>query len=389
MAKQQTSQIYSGSAVIWIVLAAFVGFVVWSTFFELDQFVRAQSKVFSKTRVQLIQSVDGGVLEDLYVKEGDFVEKGQILAKINSKRFEASSNEIRARVDALSAKISRLTAEIAGKNPSFDQELIDNAPQIVEIEKTLFISRKSTFENDVAALRDTLSLAKREKSIVDQLRLSGDVDQMEILKAEKAVIDAQAKLRNRINEYKEKATSELVEARDELAQSTQVLSQRTDLVESSDVVAQIPGYVKNISVTTIGAVLKAGEQLLEIIPKDDELLLEAKVTPKDIADLSLSQGATLRLDPFDSSIYGTIDATVKFISGDTVKEDGSRPGQEQTFYIVHLSLPQNPVTTSIGKKVDLIPGMTGQVDIKTGNRSVLTYLLKPVVKTLDQSFGEK
>ena len=387
MANQR--EIYSGTGVVWIILAAFLGFMTWSYYFELDQFVRAQSKVFSQSRVQVIQSVDGGVLDALYVKEGDFVEKGMILAKINSKRFEASSNEIQARVFALRAKIARLSAEIANEVPTFEPELIQGAGEIVKIEKVLYESRKASLRNDVSALRDNLRLAKREKGIVDALKSTGDVDQMEVLTAEKAVIDAEAKLRSRINEYREKASAELAEARDELSQSSEVLSQRTDMVESSDVIAQIPGYVKNINITTIGAVLKAGEALMEVIPKDDQLLLEAKVAPKDIADLSLNQTATLRLDPFDSSIYGTIDATVKFISGDTVVEDGSRPGQEQTFYIVHLDVPATRAITSIGKEVELIPGMTGQVDIKTGNRSVLTYLLKPVVKTLDQSFGEK
>ena len=387
MANQK--EIYSGTGVVWIVFAAFLGFMTWSYYFELDQFVRAQSKVFSQSRVQVIQSVDGGVLDALYVSEGDFVEKGMIIAKLNSKRFEASSNEIQARVFALRAKIARLSAEIVDEKPIFEAQLLENAAEIVKIEKVLYESRKASLRNDVSALRDNLRLAKREKSIVDALKSTGDVDQMEVLTAEKAVIDAEAKLRSRINEYREKASSELAEASDELSQSSEVLSQRFDMVESSDVVAQIPGYVKNINISTVGAVLKAGEALLEIIPKDDKLLLEAKVAPKDIADLSLNQSATLRLDPFDSSVYGTIEATVKFISGDTVVEDGSRPGQEQTFYIVHLELPATPVTTSIGKEVELIPGMTGQVDIKTGNRSVLTYLLKPVTKTLNQSFGEK
>lgn len=387
MANQK--EIYSGTGVVWIVFAAFLGFMTWSYYFELDQFVRAQSKVFSQSRVQVIQSVDGGVLDALYVSEGDFVEKGMIIAKLNSKRFEASSNEIQARVFALRAKIARLSAEIVDEKPIFEAQLLENAAEIVKIEKVLYESRKASLRNDVSALRDNLRLAKREKSIVDALKSTGDVDQMEVLTAEKAVIDAEAKLRSRINEYREEASSELAEASDELSQSSEVLSQRFDMVESSDVVAQIPGYVKNINISTVGAVLKAGEALLEIIPKDDKLLLEAKVAPKDIADLSLNQSATLRLDPFDSSVYGTIEATVKFISGDTVVEDGSRPGQEQTFYIVHLELPATPVTTSIGKEVELIPGMTGQVDIKTGNRSVLTYLLKPVIKTLNQSFGEK
>jgi membrane fusion protein, adhesin transport system len=388
MSKNQ-SEIFDGTPVIWIVLTAFVTFIIWSYTFDLDQFVRAQSKVFSKSRVQIIQSVDGGILDALYVKEGDLVEKGQILAKINAKRFEASSNEIRARVNGLRAKIARLTAEIEGDDPVFDTELEKQSPLTVAIEKTLFKSRKSSLTNDVSALRDTLRLAKKEKEIVDKLSLTGDVDQMEVLSAEKAVIDAEAKLRSRINEYLEKASSELADARDELAQSSQVLNQRADLVENSDVVALIPGYVKNINITTLGAVLKAGEELMEIIPSDDQLLIEAKVAPKDIADLSIGQEATVRMDPFDSSIFGTFSGTVSFISGDTIVEDGSRPGQEQTFYIVHISLPVNPVTTSIGKSIELIPGMTGQVDIKTGNRSVLTYLVKPIVKTLDKSFGEK
>ena len=389
MAKSKNTELYSGTSVTWIVFTAFIAFVIWSYSFELDQFVRAQAKIFSKSRVQVIQSVDGGVLDGLYVKEGDFVKRGQILAKINAKRFKASSNEIQARVNALQAKIARLSAEIVNKDPQFDKSLEQASPDIVKIERTLFNSRKASLKNDVSALSDNLRLAKREKSIVDKLRETGDVDQMEVLNAEKAVIDAEAKLRSRVNEYREKSTSELAEARDELAQSLQILSQRTDLVENSDVVAQIPGYVKNINVTTIGAVLKAGEELLQIIPKDDMLLLEAKVAPKDIADLSLDQVATLRLDPFDSSIYGSVDGKVSFISGDTVTEEGARPGGEQTFYIVHIAIPENPVTTSIGKTVELIPGMTGQVDIKTGNRSVLTYLLKPIVKTMNQSFGEK
>lgn len=380
---------YNGTKVTWIVFISLIMFAAWSSYFQLEQFVRAQSTVFSKIRTQEIQAVDGGVLEEIHVKEGDLVHVGQLLAKINSKRFEASSNEIKARVNALRAKITRLKAEIKDTVPQFDNNLILNAPEIVDIERTLYFSRKQSLQNDVIALRQNLSIAKSEQEIVLNLKRTGDVDQMEVLNARKAVIDADSKLKARINEYLEKASSELADERDQLSQSLQILRQRTDLVEDSDVIAQVPGYVKNIYVNTLGAVLQTGQKLMEIVPTEDVLLLEAKVTPRDIADIKVGQTATLRLDPFDASIYGTVNASVVFISADTVMDDQPKQNNEQPSYIVHLAVTSNEVITSVGKSITLIPGMTGQVDIKTGKRSVLTYLLKPIVKTLNQSFGEK
>ena len=380
---------YNGTKVTWIVFISLIMFAAWSSYFQLEQFVRAHSTVFSKIRTQEIQAVDGGVLEEIYVKEGDLVHVGQLLAKINSKRFEASSNEIKARVNALRAKITRLKAEIKDTVPQFDNNLILNAPEIVDIERTLYFSRKQSLQNDVIALRQNLSIAKSEQEIVLSLKRTGDVDQMEVLNARKAVIDADSKLKARINEYLEKASSELADERDQLSQSLQILRQRTDLVEDSDVIAQVPGYVKNIDVNTLGAVLQTGQKLMEIVPTEDVLLLEAKVTPRDIADIKVGQTATLRLDPFDASIYGTVNASVVFISADTVMDEQPKQNNEQPSYIVHLAVTSNEVITSVGKSITLIPGMTGQVDIKTGKRSVLTYLLKPIVKTLNQSFGEK
>lgn len=387
---KNNNSIYNGSIIIWVVLCSFISFVIWAFVSDLDQFVRGQAEVFSKTRVQNIQTVDGGVLDNLYVKEGDFVNKGQIIAKINAERFQASSNEIKARVGALKAKIARLTAELNETELKFSESLEKSYPEIVLIERTLFNSRLQSLSHDIKALNDTLTLAEKEQEIVDLLKQSGDVDEMEVLNAQKTVIDARSKLNSRLNEYREQATSDLVKARDELSQSNEVLIQRENMVESSDVIANVSGYVKNINVSTIGAVLKPGEQLLEIIPNNDELLIEAKISPKDIADLSIGQIAKIRLDSFDSSIYGSVDAKVSFISGDTVNEETNKGGaQNETFYIVYLTLNASPIKTSVGKQIILIPGMTGQVDIKTGNRSVMTYLLKPIIKTFDKSFGER
>lgn len=384
--KSSDAQIGKGSIVIPTIAVGVISFVAWAYFFQLDQFVRATGKVFSSSRTQVIQSVDGGVLAELNVTEGDRVKPGQVLARVDQSRFEASTNEIIARMDALKAKIARLRAEITGSTPFFPEELAGK-PDLIAIEFALYERRIKSLLDDTTANTDSLRLAESELKMVNHLLQTGDVDKTEVFKAEQGVIDAKARLNARKNEYYEKVGQELTQAEDELAQNKEIFAQRRALMESSIMRALVPGIVKNIEITTIGAVLKPGEPLMEIIPTGDTLLVEAKVLPKDIADLSEGLAATLRLDPFDSSIYGVLEGSVVFISGDTMVEDTARG--EETYYKAHISLPNEPFITSIGKKVDIIPGMTAQVDIKTGKRSVLTYLLKPIVKTLDESFGER
>lgn len=379
-------ELVNGSIVIPVVAVGVVCFLAWASFFELDQFVRATGKVFSSSRIQLIQSVDGGVLAELNVSEGDRVVPGQVLARVDQSRFEASTNEIVARIDALKAKIARLRAEITGSTPLFPEELAAK-PELLAIEFALYERRRKSLRDDTVANTEALRLAESELGMVNDLLRTGDVDRTEVFKAERGVIDARAKLNARKNEYYEKVGQELTQAEDELAQNNEIHAQRKALLESSVMRALVPGIVKNIEITTIGAVLKPGEPLMEIIPTGDTLLVEAKISPKDIADLENDLQATLRLDPYDSSIYGVLKGAVVFISGDTMVEETARG--EEMYYKAHISLPGMPFTTSIGKSVDIIPGMTTQVDIKTGKRSVLTYLLKPIVKTLDESFGER
>lgn len=379
-------ELITGSVVIPVITFGIASFLVWAGFFELDQFVRATGKVFSSSRIQLIQSVDGGVLAELNVSEGDRVVPGQVLARVDQSRFEASTNEIVARIDALKAKIARLRAEITGSTPFFPEELATK-PELLAIEFALYERRRKSLRDDTVANTEALRLAESELAMVNELLRTGDVDRTEVFVAERGVIDARAKLNARKNEYYEKVGQELTQAEDELAQNNEIHAQRKALLESSVMRALVPGIVKNIEVTTIGAVLKAGEPLMEIIPTGDTLLVEAKIQPKDIADLENGLQATLRLDPYDSSIYGVLEGSVVFISGDTMIEETSRG--EETYYKAHISLPAAPSLTSIAKSVDIIPGMTTQVDIKTGKRSVLTYLLKPIVKTLDESFGER
>ena len=375
------------SSIIRTIFIAFLCFLAWASLFKLDQFVRAQGVVFSKSRVQVIQSVDGGVLKDLLVNDGDIVEAGQVLARLDQSRFEASTNEISARIDALQAKIARLRAELTDTEPKFPSQLSSNR-DLIAIESALFDRRVKSLSDDVGYLTQTRDIAKRELTMIQTLDKTGDVDQSELVRSERSLIDSEAKLKSRVNEFYEAAGSELIKAEDELAQNIEILAQRNGLLESSTLRALMPGVVKKVNITTLGAVLKPGEPLLEIIPTGDTLLLEAKVPPKDIADVAIGMNAKIRLDPFDSSVYGTIEGSVVFISGDTIVENNAK-GTEETFYKAHIAVAKGRITTSVGKEINLIPGMTGQVDIKTGDRTVIKYMLKPIVKTLDSSFGEK
>lgn len=376
------------SWVIWVVFFLFLAFILWATSFQLDRTVRAQASVISSNRVQIIQTVDGGVLSDLFVEEGQIVQKGDPLAKIDQARFEAQNNEVQARVFALEAKVARLRAEVANKVPDFSNEIMKTAPHNVRLELEIYEKRLKRLLDESDFQREFIKIAEEEYNITEKLYNTGDLSKAELLNARKSLIDATSKLSQIENGYYEESSNELAQAEDELAQNLQILSQRADVLESSTLRANMQGIVKNISITTLGAVTQAGQELMQIVPADDKLLFEANIAPVDVADLEPGLDVNIRLDPYDSSIYGSLAGRLDYISADTVEETNQQ-GQKQKFYVARVSIDDVNLITSIGKKITVIPGMTGQIDIKVGTRSVLAYLLKPVIKTASESFGER
>lgn len=368
-------------------LVALVVFLVWANSHVLDQVARAQGEVIASSRVQVIQVVDGGVLESLNVREGDRVAKGQVIASLEQGRIGASVAEIAVRLCALRAQRSRLVAEVTSKPMvTFDEDSQCSSDQ-AQIEAALFEQRRDGLAAELDNLAVAVKLGREELELVRDLSLSGDVNRSEVIRTERALNEAEAKVVQRKNRFFEEANTALAKVEDEIAQNEQILKQRSEQLDAIVLKAPLAGIVKNVRVTTVGGVLRAGDELMQLIPVDDELIIEAKVAPTDIALVRTGMEAMLRFDPFDYTIFGGVIGTVRYVSPDTIKEE-SRQGEE-IYYRVHVAIANSPVETTTGHPLEILPGMTAQVDIRTGERTVLAYLLKPLRKTLTTSLGER
>ena len=362
-------------------------FIVWASVFQIDEVARAGGEVITSSRVQVIQSVDGGVLNELLVREGDRVEPGQILARLDQTRFASTVGEIKARLFALKAKVARLRAEVVGREElTFPADLQEQALETTRVEKALFEQRHTGLSEELRTLRVAVDLTKRELALVQDLYDDGDASGSELLRVERGLNEAEAKLVNRRNHFLEEARLELTEVEDEIAQNEQLLIRRLEEQANSVFTALLPGIVKNIRVTTVGGVLRPGEELMQIVPIEEELLIESRVSPADIARVAPGLEANIRFDAFDYTIYGAVPGKVTYVSADTLKEDSEHG--TAVYYRVHLKPDSYPVRTTTGRTLEIVPGMTVQVDIRTGQRSLMDFLLKPLRKTLKESFGE-
>lgn len=375
------------SLVMWL-FAAFMAFVLWASWFRIDEVTRATGEVIASSRVQVIQAVDGGVLSELAVKEGDRVQPGQLLARLDQTRVSASAGETAARLFALRARAARLRAEATGAaEPQFPSAKVKTEKEQIQVESALFLQRKLGLQEETRTLRVAVDLARKKLDLVDRLVTSGDASGSELLGAQSSLNDADSRLANRQNKFLEDARLELSKVEDEVAQNQQVLLRREQERQDAEFTANVAGIVKNVRVTTVGGVLRAGEELMQIVPINDELLIEAKVMPTDIARIHTELDANIRFDPFDYTIFGSVGGKVVYVSADTLKEQKAKG--DEIYYRVHIVPKKFPVTSSTGRELNIMPGMTAQVDIRTGERTLMDYLLKPLRKTLSESFRER
>ena len=372
--------------IIWIIAGVLVLFLLWAQWAVLDQITRAQGAVIASSKTQLIQSMDGGTISELHVKEGDTVEAGQVLVKFDKTRPEAAYLETRAKMAGLKATVVRLEAEVLGTPLKFPIEL-SAYPYFVEAQSMLYKKRQAAIQEEIQALDGMIFLARKELEMTEPLLKSGDVSMTDVLRLQRQVADLQAQRTNRRNKYFQDAQAELSKAQEDLAGVQQNMTQRKSQVDLTELHAPVKGVVKNVRITTLGGVVRPGDEVMQIVPLEDDLVIQAKVSPTDIAFLKIGQTVTVKIDAYDYTIYGDLSGKLVYISADTLSED-LRQG-EQPYYRVMVRTDGRRFSARPDEKLDIQPGMTATVEVKTGQRTVLKYLLKPVVKTFSQSLGER
>ena len=358
----------------------------WASWASLEEQIRARGKVVVSSRAQVIQIVDGGVLARLMVKEGDRVKEGDLLAELQTVRFQASAEEVATKVAGLKAAVNRLDAELEGVEPKFDPKLRKEYPDLVKSQQNLYNRRVQLQREEQSAIANSIRLATQELKALETLQLSGDAALSEVIRTRRQVSELSATAVNKRNAYRQEAQSELAKSRGELDQAEQLLTQRREALNATDIRAQMNGTVNNIKVTTVGAVLRAGDELMRVIPSDEPLLVEAKVSPMDVAFLRMGLPANVKLDAYDYAIYGALKGKLSYISADTVEAENLRKDEEPS-YRVHLLI--DPPTDERQRKIEILPGMTATVEIITGERTVAQYLLKPLRRAQAEAFTER
>jgi membrane fusion protein, adhesin transport system len=377
------------SLMVWMLLALFIALIAWAHYSIVDETARASGTVIASSREQVIQAIDGGVLGQLRVREGDRVKEGDILAVLDDTRTRAALVEIEAKTASLRANIARLTAELSGAAPDFPAD-VRRFPAVVRAQEELLDGRRKALAAELRSLTEVAQLAREELAITERLLASGDASQIEILRARRTAAEAEAQLANRRNKYVQDVNAELARAREEFEQVDQQAKQRRQQLSNVVLRAPMGGIVKNVRFTTLGGVLRAGDELLQIVPVEDKMIVEAKVSPRDIALVRRGLPATIKFDAYDYTIFGIVDGEVIYVSADTMRDESQRADAVgATYYRVHVRTTAAGPSTRTGRRIEVIPGMTATVDIRTGRRSLLMYLLKPVIKTVSEAFRER
>ncbi len=403
----------------------FLVFILWSAFAPLDEVTRGQAQVIPSQRVQEIQNLEGGIIQEIFVREGQIVEKGTVLVRLDNESAASFFRDAVSKSYEHMAAIARLEAELAGKEPVYPEEVVQKAPQVVADQTSIHNARKRQLELELSVLESQLAQKRQEVdemvgrqgqlgaslrvaqeqrdiarplvekqiySKVDYLsleqrviQLRGDISSLavNIPKARNAVHEVEQRLSHRKAEVRSQAVEEINKRRVELNSLRETLSAGEDRVTRTDLRAPVRGTVKRIIINTQGGVVKPGESILELVPLDDTLLVEARIRPADIAFLHPGQKAIVKVTAYDFSIYGGLEAGLEQISADTIED---RKGE--FYYLVKLRTRKNAITYR-GENLPIMPGMTATVDILTGKKTVLDYLLKPILKAQQNALRER
>jgi len=416
-------------ALLYGIVVFFIVMFTWATFAELDEVTKGNGKVIPSQKIQVIQNLEGGIVAEILIKEGQIVEKGQVLLRIDDNNFESNFMESRLRYLEMLAKAARLKAEAeGGKKFKVPAEVLKEKPKLANNEQSLFRNHMRGLKNSLSVIRHqtqkfkhelseakskanqiarNLKLAKKEMKIITPLFKSGAVSQVKLIQVERQVVGYEAdydevrsslpRLREGIKESQEKEkelTSNFQsKAREDLNATLADIPRILESIESledkltrTSVRSPVKGTIKQLLVNTIDGVVQPGMDLVEIVPLDDVLVVEAQIRPADIAYIFPGQKAKVKITAYDATKYGSLDAEVIYISADSIKDAES--GEEGTFYRVKVKTNKNHLESS-GRKLPIISGMVTEVDILTGKKTVLDYLFKPVMRAQDRALTER
>ena len=366
-------------------------FVIWAYNSPVEEVTRGNGNIIPSSREQVIQSLDPGIVTEIMVKEGDMVEKNQILMKLDDTRSSAVLRESEAKVANLEATIARLKAEAYGTKLSFPDSV---SPELRRREIAAYKARRQVMVDAINGLSQSKAALDREIAITAPLVSEGYVSEVELLRMRRDSADLATQISERRNRYKADANNELLQAESELAQSKENVAMRADPVERSQIRAPMRGIVKGIKVTTIGGVVNAGEDIMQIVPVDDKLLVEAYIRPQDIAFIRVGQPALVKVSAYDYSIYGGLEGKVTLVGADTVSNSMQNRANDlkldpnQVYYRVLVQTENNSLKDKNGKPMPIIPGMVATVDIKTGEKTIFQYLIKPITR-MKQALSER
>jgi adhesin transport system membrane fusion protein len=427
---------------IWALFALFICFFVWAYFAELDRVTRGEGKIIPSSQVQIIQSLDGGILQELYVTEGMQVTKGQIIARIDDTRFRSDMAQQTQEVDALRANIIRLRAELRDvlvadvdawqlqvkieKSPViFPEDLNETSPELVARNQDEYTTRINNLENQVAiqgqqikqreqevkeitskinTLKSSLNLANRELKLTIPLAKKRIVPEVELLKLQRSVNDIKGELnalsllkpkvqssyeeailkrREAVLKYRTEARAQLNELQSKFSRLSEAQVGVKDKVSKALITSPVVGTVKTLHITTLGGVVKPGEVLLEIVPSEDKLLVEAKIIPKDIAFIHTGLPAMVKVTAYDFTRYGGLEGVVEHISADTTQDE-----EGNSFYIIRVRTTESSMQGSDKQDMPIIPGMMTTVDVIISKRTILEYILNPILRAKEMALRE-
>ena len=417
------------SILLFTCVSLFIAFIGWAYFAQIDEVTRGEGQVIPSTKKQVVQSLEGGIIKELMIHEGDTVGKGQVLIRIDDTGFSSDLGELNAKHRSLSVQVKRLQSEAENpdaKEIDFGEELRKLVPQVVANEQTLFEIRKSALNNQLSVLSERLlqrkqelaelhenrkryqnglEIAMREFKMKEPLAKRGIVSKTDVLRLEREMSDLKGQLASteqgiprveasireaeRLEDeqklsFRQGAQTELNAKLSELSIVNQSLKAAHDRVDRTDIRSPVTGIVNKLHTNTIGGVVRAGEPLVEITPIEDILRVEVQIPPKDIAFVSPNQKALVKLTAYDFTIYGGLDGKVEIISSDSIKDEATK----ESYYLVTVRTDES-VLRKGKESLPIIPGMVAQVDIITGKKSVLDYILKPLVKARQEALRER